>query len=62
MHNRKRVITGTPAEMKVKLTKLAEEYNIDEIIAVTITEDFNDRLESYRLLAKQFDLRPQLSE
>jgi luciferase family oxidoreductase group 1 len=51
MHNRKRVITGTPAEMKIKLTQLAEEYNVDEIIAVTITEDFDDRLESYRLLA-----------
>src|SRR5579863_4335800 len=56
MHNRKRVITGTPAEMKIKLTKLAEEYNVDEIIAVTITEDFNDRLESYKLLAGQFNL------
>ena len=61
-HNRKRVIAGTPAEIKIKLTKLAEEYQVDEIIAVTITEDFNDRLESYRLLAGQFDLRPQLSE
>jgi luciferase family oxidoreductase group 1 len=55
-HNRKRVITGTPVEMKIKLTKLAEEYNVDEVIAVTITEDFDDRLESYRLLAGQFDL------
>ena len=56
MHNRKRVITGTPVQMKEKLTKLAEEYEVDEIIAVTITEDFNDRLESYRLLAEQFAL------
>lgn len=56
MHNRKRVITGTPAEMKIKLTKLSEEYDVDEIIAVTITEDFNDRLESYKLVAEQFGL------
>ncbi|MGZ3777946.1 MAG: LLM class flavin-dependent oxidoreductase [Mucilaginibacter sp.] len=56
MHNRKRVITDKPAEMKIKLTQLAEEYQVDEIIAVTITEDFNDRLESYKLLAGQFDL------
>src|SRR3569833_2829098 len=46
-HNRKRVITGTPAEMKQKLTKLADEYDVEEIIAVTITETFQDRLESY---------------
>jgi len=55
-HNRKRVITGKPAEMKIKLTKLAAEYQVDEIIAVTITEHFEDRLESYRLLAEQFAL------
>lgn len=53
-HNRKRVITGTPLEMKQKLTQLADDYQVDEIIAVTITEDFNDRLESYRLLAQEF--------
>jgi len=56
MHNRKRVITGTPVQIKEKLTKLADEYQVDEIIAVTITEDFDDRLESYRLLAEQFAL------
>jgi luciferase family oxidoreductase group 1 len=56
MHNRKRVITGKPEEIKGKLIRLAEEYQVDEIIAVTITEDFDDRLESYRLLAEQFAL------
>jgi len=55
MHNRKRVITGTPSQMKVKLTQLAAEYDVDEIIAVTITESFDDRLESYRLLARIMD-------
>ena len=54
MQNRKRVITGTPAEMKVKLTRLATEYAVDEIIAVTIAEDFDDRLASYGFLAEQF--------
>ena len=56
-YNRKRVITGTPTEMKVKLTKLAEDYKVDEIIAVTIAEDFNDRLLSYKLLAEQFIIK-----
>ncbi|MEO6631551.1 MAG: LLM class flavin-dependent oxidoreductase [Mucilaginibacter sp.] len=55
-YNRARVITGTPTEIKLKLNWLAEDYNVDEIIAVTITESFEDRLESYRLLAEQFGL------
>jgi alkanesulfonate monooxygenase SsuD/methylene tetrahydromethanopterin reductase-like flavin-dependent oxidoreductase (luciferase family) len=57
MHNRKRVIAGTPEQMKTRLTQLADEYKVDEIIAVTITENFDDRLNSYRLLADQFQLR-----
>ena len=57
MYNRKRVITGTPVQMKNKLARLASDYNVDEIIAVTITEHFEDRLESYRLLAEIFDIQ-----
>jgi luciferase family oxidoreductase group 1 len=53
-YNRQRVITGKPAEMKIKLTRLAADYDVDEIIAVTITEDFEDRLKSYQLLADIF--------
>ena len=56
IHNRKRVITGNPEQMKVGLTALANEYEVDEIIAVTITEDFEDRLTSYRLLAEIFTI------
>lgn len=55
-YHRHRVITGSPSEIKLKLTWLANDYNVDEIIAVTITEDFEDRLESYRLLADVFGL------
>ena len=58
MHNRKRVITGNPQEIKEKLARLANEYAVDEIIAVTITESFEDRLNSYKLLAEQFELKP----
>ena len=55
-HNRKRVITGTPDEIKLKLTHLAGEYNVDELVAATIAEDFDDRLESYKLLAEKFEI------
>jgi len=56
LHNRKRVITGNSEEIKIKLLQLADDYDVDEIIAVTITEDFEDRLQSYTLLAQVFDL------
>jgi alkanesulfonate monooxygenase SsuD/methylene tetrahydromethanopterin reductase-like flavin-dependent oxidoreductase (luciferase family) len=56
-YNRRRVIAGTPVQMKDIIIKLANTYKVDEIILATIAEDFDDRLQSYRLLAKQFDLQ-----
>jgi len=56
LHNRKRVITGNSEQIKIKLLQLADDYDVDEIIAITITEDFEDRLQSYSLLARAFDL------
>jgi luciferase family oxidoreductase group 1 len=56
IHHRKRIIAGKPVEIKQKLTKLADDYDVDEIIAVTIAEDFGDRLKSYQYLAEQFGL------
>jgi luciferase family oxidoreductase group 1 len=54
--NRRRVISGTPAQMKETITRLANVYKVDEVMLVTITEHFEDRLQSYRLLAEQFGL------
>jgi luciferase family oxidoreductase group 1 len=54
--NRRRVVTGTPEQMKAKITQLANTYAVDEVIIITIAEDFNDRLRSYELLANQFNL------
>ncbi|MFD2864667.1 LLM class flavin-dependent oxidoreductase [Mucilaginibacter antarcticus] len=53
-YNRQRVVAGTPAMVKTRLSQLAESYGVNEIVAVTIAEDFDDRLESYRLLADLF--------
>ena len=36
--------------------RTAQSYGVDEIVAVTIAEDFNDRLQSYKLLADMFEL------
>lgn len=52
--NRGRFIAGTPAIVKQKLTKLANEYNIDEIMIATWAEDFEDRKQSYKLIADMF--------
>jgi luciferase family oxidoreductase group 1 len=56
-YNRQRVVAGNPTLVKNRLTQLAENYGVNEIIAVTIAEDFNDRLQSYKLLADLFELQ-----
>ncbi|ASB86919.1 LLM class flavin-dependent oxidoreductase [Bacillus sonorensis] len=52
--NRKRMVIGTRGQVKKQLLKLAEAYGTEEIMAVTITHDFQDKLTSYRLLAEAF--------
>jgi luciferase family oxidoreductase group 1 len=54
--NRGRVVSGTPEQVHQQLTQLAADYGVDEVTAVTITADFKDRLRSYELLAKVFEL------
>lgn len=51
-----RGIVGTPAQCKVRLEAIAQEYGAEEIIVLTITYDFAARLKSYELLAKAFGL------
>ena len=60
--NRNRVVSGTPAQVHAQLMELAAEYGVDEITAVTITADFQDRVRSYELLAEAFDLQPTSSQ
>ncbi|SDL08232.1 luciferase family oxidoreductase, group 1 [Catalinimonas alkaloidigena] len=56
--NRGRMIAGTPEQMKEKIEQLAARYEVDEVVLATITDDFQDRLRSYELLADVFDLKP----
>lgn len=53
---RGRIISGTPAQVKAEFERLAVAHGIDEIVAVTITADFQDRRRSYELLAEAFAL------
>lgn len=55
-YNRKRTLAGTPEQLKTKITQLTTDYGVDEFVAVTITNDFTDRLRSYELLAEVFEL------
>jgi luciferase family oxidoreductase group 1 len=55
-YNRQRVVAGNPEMVKNRLSQLAESYDLDELMIVTICEDFQDRLRSYELLAEMFEL------
>jgi len=52
--NKPRMIYGTPDVIHQKLSKLAIDYDVNELMAVTITEHFEDRIRSYQLLADLF--------
>jgi luciferase family oxidoreductase group 1 len=56
LHNHNRVVSGTPEQVRQQYLNIAADYEVDEITAVTITADFEDRRRSYELLAEVFDL------
>lgn len=51
--NRKRMVVGGPEKVKEKLLALSEQYQTDEIMLVSITYDFQDKLKSFELIAKE---------
>jgi alkanesulfonate monooxygenase SsuD/methylene tetrahydromethanopterin reductase-like flavin-dependent oxidoreductase (luciferase family) len=55
-YNRRRTVAGTPEQVRERLTALAADYGVDELIIVTITHDPKARLRSYELLAQAFEL------
>lgn len=48
------MIVGTKEQVKEQLVALSKAYGIEEIMAVTITHHFEDKLRSYRLLQEAF--------
>ncbi|NGQ95119.1 LLM class flavin-dependent oxidoreductase [Brevibacillus sp. SYP-B805] len=52
--NRKRMIVGSPEQVRQKILALSEAYNTTEVMIVTITHEFEAKLRSYRLLAEAF--------
>jgi luciferase family oxidoreductase group 1 len=51
-----RTIVGDPEQVKNQLSELAERYEVDDLVIVTITHDHAARVHSYELLAKEFGL------
>ncbi|SHK66376.1 LLM class flavin-dependent oxidoreductase [Hymenobacter psychrotolerans] len=60
-YHHQRIVSGTPDKVKAELTELAASYDVDEVVAVTITHDFDDRLRSYELLADAFQVPQKMS-
>jgi alkanesulfonate monooxygenase SsuD/methylene tetrahydromethanopterin reductase-like flavin-dependent oxidoreductase (luciferase family) len=48
---------GTGAQVRERLTALAEAHRAEELVVVTITYDYESRLRSYELLAQAFALQ-----
>jgi len=53
---RRRSVVGSPKTVRAGLEKHAANYEVDEIMAVTICFDFEKRKRSYELLAEEFGL------
>ncbi|MDX1808332.1 MAG: LLM class flavin-dependent oxidoreductase [Sulfurospirillaceae bacterium] len=50
------MILGNAKECREKIEKLAASYDVDEVMIVNVTYSFKDRVKSYELLAKEFEL------
>lgn len=53
---RAKSIEGDPTKVKTKIESLAEEYETDDVIILSITHDYSERERSYDLLSKEFGL------
>jgi len=56
-YNSGRIVSGTKESVKEQLTKLATDFDIDEIIISTMADDYGDRFRSFELISDVFDLR-----
>jgi luciferase family oxidoreductase group 1 len=54
--NSTRIIAGDPAWVRASIDELGQRYGVDEFVVVSICHDFDARLRSYELLAREFNL------
>ncbi|MEX2372605.1 MAG: LLM class flavin-dependent oxidoreductase, partial [Dehalococcoidia bacterium] len=58
-YSRSRAAVGDPEAVRERLVALAEAFEVDELMLLTITYDFAHRLRSYSLIADAFGLTPR---
>jgi luciferase family oxidoreductase group 1 len=56
-YNSGRIISGTPESVKEQLTKLAHDFEVDEIIISTMAASAEDRIRSFELISEAFRLK-----
>lgn len=56
LFNRGRMIIGTPDVVKEKVTALAAEFDVEEVVIATFAEEAEDRFRSYELFSEIFEL------
>jgi alkanesulfonate monooxygenase SsuD/methylene tetrahydromethanopterin reductase-like flavin-dependent oxidoreductase (luciferase family) len=62
--NSGRVISGTKEQVKEQLIRLTDEFGVDEVIVSCMSDNAEDRFNSFKLLAEAFELNagPELPE
>ncbi|MGW8958347.1 LLM class flavin-dependent oxidoreductase [Paenibacillus sp. NPDC055715] len=55
--NRKRMVVGSPEQVKHQMEQLSEDYHTQEIMVTSMIYDFDAKMKSIRLMAEAFGLR-----
>lgn len=55
-YNRGRMISGTPKRMRQQIESLCAQYGVNEVVLCTISENAEERITSFKLLAKEFGI------
>lgn len=57
-----RYVVGAPDQIAPRLTGIAEQLQIDELMVITVVHDHAARMRSYELLARCFELVPRTAQ
>jgi hypothetical protein len=57
-----RYVVGAPDEVHGRLTAIAEQLQLDELMAITVVHSHQARMRSYELLAQCFELAPRAQD
>ncbi|MCF0050826.1 LLM class flavin-dependent oxidoreductase [Dyadobacter chenwenxiniae] len=56
-YNSGRIVSGTKEDVKEQLTRLADDFDVDEIIISTMADSNESRVRSFELISEAFNLR-----